>query len=218
MVARFRRRTAEAEAAEITWLDWTSVPVVLDVPVPDELPDRAADSWEVLLGIADQAGGTWPARARRAAIALSGEEGVHLTIGMRLLADLREVFDVDHLPTAEVLRRLHDLDGAPWSDWYGSPLTARGLARLLEPYGLGPAQRRVRGEKSRGYFATDFTDAWHRYVVVDTVAPGTSGTSGTPSEAPAPLVPLVPLAQVQRPDPDGWMTVDQAIARLEGRS
>jgi len=174
-VSKFRRRTAEAEAAVIR------VPHVPDVPlaqVPDELPDRAADSWEALLGIADLAGDDWPHRARLAAIALSGEEGLHLTTGMRLLADIRECFgEADHLATAELIRRLGDLEDSPWGDWYGQPLTGRGLARLLEPYGLGPAQRRVRGEKTRGYFAVEFADAWRRYV--DTGATGTSGTSGT---------------------------------------
>lgn len=33
-----------------------------------------------------------------------------------------------------LLRRLHDLEEAPWGEWYGKPLTARGLAKLLEPY------------------------------------------------------------------------------------
>lgn len=65
-VARFRTRLAKAEAAELP-----SLP--LDVPlgtdgtlgtVPDELNDRAADSWEPLLAIADAAGGRWPTRAR----------------------------------------------------------------------------------------------------------------------------------------------------------
>ena len=40
--------------------------------LPDELDDRAADGWEPLLAIAAAAGGDWPARARRAALALSG--------------------------------------------------------------------------------------------------------------------------------------------------
>jgi putative DNA primase/helicase len=30
--------------------------------MPDALDDRASDSWEVLLAIADRAGGEWPSR------------------------------------------------------------------------------------------------------------------------------------------------------------
>jgi len=61
--------------------------------VPEELHDRAADSWEPLLAIADRAGGSWPMRARLAAVALSSEEDMPASAGIRLLADVREVFD-----------------------------------------------------------------------------------------------------------------------------
>lgn len=73
-VARFRRRTAEQAAIPVReWLESVAaVPVVPDVPVPETLNDRAADSWEPLLSIADAAGGAWPARARLAAIVLLG--------------------------------------------------------------------------------------------------------------------------------------------------
>src|SRR5206468_5707634 len=43
----------------------------VEVGALPELNDRAADNWEPLLAIADLAGGDWPARARRAALALS---------------------------------------------------------------------------------------------------------------------------------------------------
>src|SRR4051812_45504895 len=106
-VAKFRRRSAQAEADRIV-LDWSAVTIGTEVPVPDELNDRAADSWEPLLAIADAAGGRWPVRGRQAAVALSGEEEGQASVGMRLLAEIRDVFDDDHhLPTAELLRRLH---------------------------------------------------------------------------------------------------------------
>jgi hypothetical protein len=182
VVARFRRRDAEAEAKRIPGFlpddITTNVPDVPLVPVPEELNDRAADSWEPLLVIAEAAGGNWPARARLAAIALSGEDEVEFSTGVRLLADIREVFGVrDHLPTNDLLTELHDIDEAPWGDWYGKPLTARALARLLEPYRVVPLQRRDRvGKKMRGYFAVDFTDAWQRYL--PTPESGTTGTNG----------------------------------------
>jgi len=84
---------------------------------------------------------------------------------MRLLADIREVFgERDHLPTNDLLQALHDMDEAPWGEWYGKPLTARGLARLLEPYRVVPLRRRVDGHNLRGYFTADFLDAWQRYL------------------------------------------------------
>ena len=38
--------------------------------MPDGIEDRDADVWEPLLAVADAAGGTWPSRARVAAVAL----------------------------------------------------------------------------------------------------------------------------------------------------
>jgi len=89
---------------------------------------------------------------------------------------------------------------APWADWYGSPLTGRGLAKLLGPYRVMPSQRRVRGEKSRGYFAVDFADAWARYVLLPSPAPGTSGTNGT-------TVPLAGQSVLTVPVALGWADV-----------
>lgn len=193
-ITKFRRRQAEAEAASIAY-DLSATPLVTDVPVPEELPDRAADSWEPLLAIADAAGGAWPMQARLAATALSSEDQLPVSVGMRLLTDIRDAFgDEDHVTTAELLRRLHDLEDAPWADWYGSPLSGRGLAKLLGPYRVTPMQRRVGGEKSRGYFRSEFEDAFRRYVP----GTGTSGTSGTPEPAPTVTVPDVPDVPVPR--------------------
>lgn len=197
-VARFRRRTAEAEAASIR-LDAEAVTVVMDIPVPEELPDRAADSWEVLLSIADAAGGLWPTMGRLAAVALSGEDETPVSVGMRLLADVRDAFGDDaHLGTGELLTALHGMDDAPWADWYGAPLSARGLAKLLGPYRVTPVLRRVRGERHRGYFAADFGDAWARYVPVSASAPVPSVTSVTPAE------PVEPSAADAADNGDGW--------------
>lgn len=185
-IARFRQRIARVEAETIIVPDFEADPTA---DVPDELNDRAADSWEPLLAVADAAGGRWPTLARMAAVAIGSEEETPVSVGMRLLADINEVFGGDeHLQTGELLRRLHDLEEAPWADWYGSPLTPKALAKLLTPYRVGPQQRRVRGEKSRGYFRSDFADAWTRYVPVDAEVSGTSGTSGT-----VPLAPVVPI-------------------------
>lgn len=226
-VARFRQRIARAEAEPIV-LD-RDVPLDADVPVPDVLPDRAADSWEVLLSIADAAGGSWPVMGRLAAVALSGEDEAPISLGMRLLADVRDVFgEVDHLTTPAMLEGLHRMADAPWGDWYGSPLTARGLAKLLAPYRVGPTQRRVRGEKSRGYFRVDFADAWARYAAPMGVA-GQAGHLGNehgssvngaelsrmhPGQAPVPeadgehAAPLVPGVPSSHRGPGLWPVPD----------
>ena len=75
-----------------------------DMPVED----RAADTWEPLIAIADLAGGDWPARARKAAIALTAHDDTDTTLGARLLADLRDVFgDADAMHGETILAALH---------------------------------------------------------------------------------------------------------------
>lgn len=187
-IDKFRARAARADAEPIV-LDWTGVTVVTDVTVPEELNDRAADSWEPLIAVADAAGSPWPTMARLASIALSGDDEVPVSVGMRLLAEIRDVFaDDNHLATGELLRRLHDLEDAPWGDWYGSPLSARALAKLLGPYRIMPSLRRVHGAPSRGYFRSDFADAWTRYVPEAPPGTVTSVTSVTPEpDEPEPV-------------------------------
>ncbi len=181
-VAKFRQRIAAAEVSSLpAGIDLGGADVTL-VTVPEELNDRAADSWESLLAIADLAGEEWPGRARTAAIVLSGEGEADLSTGMRLLADIHDVFQergTDHLPTSGLLHDLHDHEDSPWAEWYGQPLSARGLARLLEPYRVRPLLRRVKGTPQRGYFAPEFRDAWARYLPAP--ASVTSETSVTPS-------------------------------------
>src|SRR5512132_1032890 len=66
----------------------------LGVSVPDGLNDRAADNWEPLLAVADRTGGEWPERARKAAVALSGNGVVEDdSIGVMLLGDIRLIFE-----------------------------------------------------------------------------------------------------------------------------
>lgn len=138
--------------------------------LPDELDDRAQDACEPLAAIADCVGGSWPARARAALVALRGGEGEpeEASLGVRLLADVRLVF-ADHgatqLASAELIAGLAALEEAPWGDFRGGgPLGARRLSTLLRPYGIRPRDLRI-GEKSlKGYRHQDFADAFARYL------------------------------------------------------
>jgi uncharacterized protein DUF3631 len=136
------------------------------------LEDRAADTWEPLIAIADLAGGDWPARARDAASTMTAAEAQQeedTSAGVRLLADLRQVFqaaDAEALYTSTILEALHQLEDAPWADWYGHPLTTRDLAKLLRPYQVESKNVREHGTGAprKGYARADLHDAWARYV------------------------------------------------------
>jgi len=159
-----------------------------DPDVPAKLDDRAADNWRPLLAIADVVGGEWPAEARTAALTLSGARADdEETGGVRLLADCRDVLSqTDWLTPTVLVQKLTDLPEAPWSEWrHGKPITPKGVAKLLKPFGIKSEQRRESGDKARRYYADSFADAWARYLIEenapsssDTRAPcGTSGTS-----------------------------------------
>jgi hypothetical protein len=137
--------------------------------LPDELDDRAQDIMEPLLAIADEVGGEWPERSRRAAVGLlTGEEREDAeSLGVRLLRDVQGVFDdksSDRLPTGKLLEALHAMEEAPWGSLRGEALDARGLARLLKLYGVKPEKLREGDDTFRGYRRASFEDAWARYL------------------------------------------------------
>jgi Protein of unknown function (DUF3631) len=132
--------------------------------LPDELDDRAQDVWEPLLAIADLAGGDWPQRATAAALALSsGDEREDDSVTALLVRDIATAFeakDVEHLKTADLLEGLHEIEESPWGDWYGKPLSAHGLSRLLKPYRVKTMPVWSDGKTVRGYKADQFSDAF----------------------------------------------------------
>jgi hypothetical protein len=164
--------------------------------LPDELDDRAQDGWEPLLAIARRAGGPWPARARAAAVALSSErdDPDDESLGIVLLRDIRTALGDDpRLTTAQLIDRLLQIELAPWGDMYGKPITGRKLSRLLRPFGIRPHRDRV----GSVYAASQFVDAWSRYLPREAATTITTATPEPPMVLPV-AVPAVVAA------PDGW--------------
>ncbi|CUU61124.1 Protein of unknown function (DUF3631) [Parafrankia irregularis] len=138
--------------------------------------DRAADTWEPLIAVADHAGGAWPDRARRALAVLLAETAAadeDPSITVRLLCDTRTAFGTDTAITTTRLLTLLNADvEAPWADMGPGGLTARRLAALLREYGIH--SRNIRpdnGEQAKGYERAVFTDAWRRYCPPPTDPP-----------------------------------------------
>lgn len=140
---------------------------VADPEIPTSLSDRAADNWELLLAIADEAGGRWAEAAREAAKGLSDSEtdDSHRVL---LLSDVRDYFtETGHAvaPTNDLLAHLNDLETRPWCTWHrDNPMTARDLAKQLKPFGIEPNVQTLNGTKVRGYKREDMTDAFSRYL------------------------------------------------------
>jgi hypothetical protein len=197
-VEPFRRRVHQPDGDRVRQLieHWTELlPAEITWPeLPPEIQDRDADVWEALIVVADLAGGTWPARARAAAVVLVAEaKDTELSLGVRLLADLRTVFgSADELPSKIILNALHGIEEAPWTNLKGKPLDERGLAHRLRQYGIKSRTIRVGAGPTgtlKGYTRTDFIDAWERYLPGASPARSvTSVTSVTSSENQAVIV------------------------------
>jgi uncharacterized protein DUF3631 len=138
--------------------------------MPPGIEDRDADVWEALLTIAEAAGGEWPARTRAAAVALAADaKAATPSLGIRLLADIRSVWDgTDAMHTDTLLDVLNKLEEAPWGELRGKALDPRRLSRFLRDYDVHPGDVRadVDGtEKGRkGYNREALHDAWLRYL------------------------------------------------------
>jgi hypothetical protein len=173
-VKPFRRRTVETEAKSLRERIVEALQGVGSASLPPDLDalgirDRDADVWESLIAVADLLDPRWGKSAREAALAfVSGREPA-LTRGTRLLLDIRDVFDrlgVQQVTTNELIRHLCLPEDSPWGSDGGMPqLGAKGLARHLKPYGIGPVQMRRAGQpNARGYRRSDFADTWNRYL------------------------------------------------------
>jgi Protein of unknown function (DUF3631)/Domain of unknown function (DUF3854) len=151
--------------------------------LPDVLHDRAMDCWEPLVAIADAAGGDWPKRARRAAVALTPSEDDGDELGVALLADIFRVWSnvplkgQDEVTTKELVDALLELgDESPWPTHgkQGKGLTGRSLAWLLRPFGINPGNVGPREHRVRGYARSQFETAWGAYESAATSISGVS--------------------------------------------
>ncbi|MGC8635253.1 MAG: DUF3631 domain-containing protein [Candidatus Limnocylindrales bacterium] len=116
--------------------------------------------------MADAAGGEWPGRARRAALILHADRADDDSLGLRLLADTRLVFDrlkVDRLATATLIEALKTDEESPWVNEH-HPLTAERLARYLRPFAIRSKQLKMGGANVRGFLREAFVDSWDRYL------------------------------------------------------
>jgi hypothetical protein len=153
------------------------------------LEDRAADTWEPLIAVADLAGEDWPGLARHAATAMTTDRdsAANVSDRIRLLADCRAAFgDADALPTTALITRLRSDPEAPWSDHGPGGLTPMRLSAMLREYDIRSATIRF-GEptgQAKGYYRADFTDAWDRYCPATPSEPYQSYQPSPPSSDP----------------------------------
>ncbi|MGW2641261.1 DUF3631 domain-containing protein [Streptomyces sp. NPDC001348] len=146
-----------------------------DLVPPMPVQDRAADTWEPLVIVADLAGGPWPERARTACAAMCAAEAGkddESNLKTRLLQDIRRAFarcgDPAIMRTRDLLDELLKDQEAPWAEYGTTGLSPRHLGILLEDFGIKAATHRFEGgRQAKGFARLRFVDAWARYCPED---------------------------------------------------
>lgn len=157
---------------------WAQANLVALATAEPDLPveDRAADTWEPLVAVADAAGGDWPERARAAAKIITTAADAadsEVSTNVKLLGDIRAVFTDQRstfLPSRDLVAALRALDESPWGDW---DLNPSKLGHRLRDYGVR-TERDV-GGKRRGYRIETFHDAWDRLLPATQASEGVKG-------------------------------------------
>jgi len=147
--------------------------------MPEQFRNRLANNWRLLFTIADLCAGAedWGDKARLAASNLEGASD-KTSIGIRLLADIKRIFDQDRrdaiLSAALVVQLKEDLE-APWAEWNkGKGLTQKSLADLLGGrgsrggFGIKSGDVHLPGDiHGKGYKRSQFEAAWASYLPED---------------------------------------------------
>ncbi|MFZ0339886.1 MAG: DUF3631 domain-containing protein [Terracidiphilus sp.] len=140
---------------------------------------RQNDIAEVLLTIAQLAGGGWPQRLTQSLKAVcKATKTEDASIGVTLLFDIRAVFDerkTDTVSSKVMAECLCKIEGRPWDEWsHGKGLTANDLARQLKKFKIYPVKIRLGpAETAQGYRQGDFEDVWSRYCLLSPIQTGT---------------------------------------------
>ncbi|MFE4328065.1 DUF3631 domain-containing protein [Streptomyces sp. NPDC056831] len=171
--------------------------------------DRAADTWEPLVIVADLAGGQWPAMARAACLAMTRHEVVQdeqTTLKTRLLRDIRRIFEqannAEALRTQDLLAALLTDSESPWPEYGNKGLNAYYLSNLLRDFGISPVNYRFgQGRQAKAYMRNRFLDAWARYCPepADTAPTPAGPRRGMSPAAPMGALPIGPPGEVAGP-------------------
>jgi putative DNA primase/helicase len=143
--------------------------------IPPGLNNRAADNWRLLLAIANLAGGSWPERAREAAIRITNTRHKP-SLGAQLLAEFKAYASTGKgtITSEDAVKYLCRDPNGVWVEYNrGGPITQRQIAILLDQYEIEPGQLHPTAKSDfarRGYtFNEKFEDAFARHVPSDPI-------------------------------------------------
>jgi hypothetical protein len=150
--------------------------------LPEGLTDRQEEIGELLVAIADMAGGDWPERVRNGLVGIFASANAAQASesrGIELLGDIRDAFARfgSRIPSVDLAAHLNSLDERSWGGWNdGKGLNPRTIAGLLRSYEIRPTTFRLADSTPKGYREVDFEDAFARHL------PEKSATSATTAQ------------------------------------
>jgi putative DNA primase/helicase len=131
-----------------------------------------AANWNLLLAIAELAGGDWPEQAKEAAERLA-HSGRRPSDGVRLLAAFRAVFGAGktEITSAAMVAELIADPTSVWVAYHrGGAITQRQIAILLDGFDIHPVSLHPTRKKDfarQGYKLSQFIDAFARYLPLE---------------------------------------------------
>jgi hypothetical protein len=186
-IERFLFQKVEPEARKIrgrfaAWAKYhrdTIQAAYADAPDLDFLGDRDAEAWMPLFAILAVADPRRLKELRQSAELLSGQkhaDAADESLAVRALLDAASVLrkGEQYAASAELLTRMRSIEESPWS---GPDFDARGLARLLRPFGIRSKVFRDGDSTPRGYEVARLAECARRYEV------GLSATNATRKES-----------------------------------
>ena len=142
--------------------------------MPPGLSARQEDIAEPLLAIADACGGHWPELMRASVAQFFGDarsdEG---DIKRELLKDIQAGFKqqdpADRWSSAAIRVYLNSLEHRPWGGWNdGKGISQRQISDRLRSYRITSHNIKLPdGTVPKGYYLTDFEEAFNRYLAQD---------------------------------------------------
>lgn len=150
--------------------------------MPDALGDREQDIYEPLFVLANLAGGDWPDKLTRAALALCGESADAATdSSVLLLGWIQTHFSesgTDKVSSADLVRWLNKREDAPFSSWSnGKGIGQNEVRRLMAGFEVQPNTVRIGDKTAKGFKREWFQDAFDAYLPAAPVENGNTVTT-----------------------------------------
>lgn len=154
-----RRVEPQAEALKAEVLAWVldnmDGIISWEPPIVDEISDRAFEISEPLLQIAMQAGPAYASAARDAIVKIMTTKTTPLTPSQKVLATARDILFAGDVPADKV-------QSAVLAEALG--VNAKQIGAWLDRYDIKSNICTFGGTRARGYYRTQFEDAWERYL------------------------------------------------------